>query len=233
MIFAGKSEKGEEYIVNYIDDAYPYKFIVKFPDRQMPIRVDFNMKTSCGETFRGDFMIPAESHKSYNKGWQVYRQGSKMMIADQSFGDIVFLDETDGHEEMENFVDFPDDIFGYAQFINFGTFFIVRFKKKYFRTNDDYKTHIVLWSQHNKGVRETSVITEAMYRDGGTFEAKFEIDGNTHDLYIPTPFKQNEKARLDSSVAGDVIREKDNDYWQLWNEFRNDSGLKLYYVDDK
>ena len=233
MKYKGINRKGKEYIISLNEREYPYKCIVKFPEEELPIRVDFIAKSSSsnGGTI-AQFMIPAEMHESWDKGWQLFYQGDKMLITKGT--EMAFLEQTEGYEDIDtNFKNFPTDIYDYVEFVEFDDFYMVRYSKKYCITREDHAEILDVWNKYTREIKHTKIINADIYRDGGTFIADYELEGKNYHLYIPTPLKKGELPMLNEVLKGKTINHYDEGYWQLWKCFRKDSGLKLYYVNDR
>lgn len=230
-------DSSREYIVYMDDSTYPSTLVINFPNDGMPVRVEFDKRSGTSNSQgasadRGFFMIPAESHYDYERSWQLFHVNDKMLLSDGNFGDIVFLEYTEGFQWIkDNYVDLPDDIYGDPTFVNFDNkLYVVKLHKKYHKDKDSYKATIALWWSENGAVDYPKIIKDATYRDGGTYKATLEHNDETHDLLIPTRFNKTLKGRLDDNENGIVIRHDDPGYHDLWNDFKKASGLKLYHT---
>jgi hypothetical protein len=240
-IFRGFTYDGKEYLVYLDESIHPFKCIVNFPNSDRPIRVELSGRSSCfsalnGTSERCSFMIPAETHFEYDCGWKFFRVNDKMLLSEERFGDIVFLEQTEGFEWVkDNFVDLPDDIYTEPTFVNFDDkLCVVKLYKKYHRDLDSFKAIIAFWwpsNGANGAVNYPKIIDSVTYRDGGTYKATLEHNGETLKLCIPTPLDKEAKAWLNDSENGIVTTSRDNGYQKLFNQFRRDSGLKLYHID--
>ena len=223
----------KEYIVYYDETYFSRSVIIRFPDKEKPIRVDYNNKSTSLGREMGQFQIPAEKHKKSDGKWTLFRQDNKMLITD-SFGIFVFLYAVDEqhNELMKDFIDFPDDVFDHISFIEFDKLFIVKYFKKYHKTSKDYDPIIVIWNKETHSVEKVNITEHETFKDGGTFTARFYYNNIEHFLYVPSLFAQKKVAKLDEMFDGKLIEEKDDNYWEIWKKFKNDSGLKLYYIEN-
>ena len=235
-IFRGFTYDNREYIV-YMDNQYPETLVVQFPNEPKPIRVEYHSRggdsmgdSECGE---GEFRIPKEYHMDYEGWWQLHFLNNRMLIS-KHIGDIVFLDETDGFQWMkENYIDIPNDIYDYVTFVEFDNLYVVKYQMKYHRDKTSFNPKISFWFKDGDVIKETNVLSHGTYLDGGTFEAKLGLDSIEYDLYVPTPWGQGAKAKLNGKESTSIHRHGNDDnpdYWMLWRRFKELTDLKLYYV---
>ena len=235
-VYRGFTYDNREYIV-YFNDTYPSTVVINFPGAERPVRVDYSQRcgsSNCngGWTSRGTLTISAEYHYDYDKGWDLFAVNDKLLLADKGYGDIVFLEETDGFQWIKtNYEDLPDDIYGQPVFVEFDDMCLVKLHKKYHRDNSSYKAKIVFWYRNNNQFEYPEIIKDATYRDGGTYKATLKCGDREYDLVIPNRIGTENKIATLNELEGKVWRHNSgSNYDVLWGEFRKASGLKLYYT---